>query len=177
MAQRTQPARMEARSCHRCRAMPAAQPPWPSQSWMARRQPEHASPIRVRTDFNPLAVFAPAVRTDADGAAQVTVKLPDNLTRYRVMVVAVDASGRQFGTGESNLTGPPAADGAPLRAALPQLWRPLRAAGRAAEPDRRADDRGCGRAGHQPRADRRLRACASPCRPATGWKCASRLPP
>jgi hypothetical protein len=26
-----------------------------------------AVPIRVRTDFNPLAVFSPQVRTDADG--------------------------------------------------------------------------------------------------------------
>ena len=60
------------------------------------------TPIRVRADFNPLAVFAPAVRTDADGRARVPVKLPDNLTRYRVMAVAVD-EGRQFGMGESNL--------------------------------------------------------------------------
>ena len=62
------------------------------------------TPIRVRTDFNPLAVFAPQVTTDANGAAQVAVKLPDNLTRYRVMVVAVDASGKQFGMAESSLT-------------------------------------------------------------------------
>ncbi len=61
-----------------------------------------SQPIRVRTDFNPLAVFAPSVRTDANGEARVPVKLPDNLTRYRVMVVAVD-QGNQFGTGESNL--------------------------------------------------------------------------
>ncbi|HLE50432.1 MAG TPA: alpha-2-macroglobulin family protein, partial [Anaerolineales bacterium] len=51
---------------------------------------------------NPLAVFAPQVRTSADGKARVAVKLPDNLTRYRVMVVAVD-EGRQFGMGETNL--------------------------------------------------------------------------
>ena len=63
-----------------------------------------AQPIRVRTDFNPLAVFAPSVTTDARGQAQVAVKLPDNLTRYRVMVVAVDSSGSRFGTGESSLT-------------------------------------------------------------------------
>jgi uncharacterized protein YfaS (alpha-2-macroglobulin family) len=63
-------------------------------------QPE---PIRVRTDFNPLAVFSPAVRTDEGGRASVAVKLPDNLTRYRVMVVAVD-QGRQFGMAETNLT-------------------------------------------------------------------------
>jgi uncharacterized protein YfaS (alpha-2-macroglobulin family) len=60
-------------------------------------------PIRLRTDFNPLATFAPAVRTDADGRATVAVSLPDNLTRYRVMVVAV-AGGKQFGSAEANLT-------------------------------------------------------------------------
>ena len=60
-------------------------------------------PIRVRTDFNPLATFAPEVRTDASGRAQVEVTLPDNLTRYRVMVVAV-SGGSQFGSAEANLT-------------------------------------------------------------------------
>jgi uncharacterized protein YfaS (alpha-2-macroglobulin family) len=60
--------------------------------------------ISVRSDFNPLAVFAPAVRTGSNGEARIPVKLPDNLTRYRVMVVAVDNSGRQFGTGEANIT-------------------------------------------------------------------------
>jgi uncharacterized protein YfaS (alpha-2-macroglobulin family) len=50
---------------------------------------EQGQPIRVRADFNPLATFAPAVRTDANGQATVPVSLPDNLTRYRVMVVAV----------------------------------------------------------------------------------------
>ena len=65
---------------------------------------EAAQPITVRTDFNPLAVFAPSVTTDENGEVQVAVKLPDNLTRYRVMVVAVDSSGSRFGTGESNIT-------------------------------------------------------------------------
>ena len=60
------------------------------------------TPIRVRTDFNPLATFAPEVRTDANGRAEVEVALPDNLTRYRVMVVAV-AGGSQFGSAEANL--------------------------------------------------------------------------
>ncbi len=46
-------------------------------------------PIRIRQDFNALAVFAPSVPTDANGRAEVKVKLPDNLTRYRVMAVAV----------------------------------------------------------------------------------------
>ena len=62
------------------------------------------TPITVRMDFNPLATFAPSVRTDANGEARVEVKLPDNLTRYRIMVVAVDESGKLFGSGESNLT-------------------------------------------------------------------------
>jgi uncharacterized protein YfaS (alpha-2-macroglobulin family) len=57
-------------------------------------------PIAVRTNFDPLATFAPAVPTDANGKATVEVKLPDNLTRYRVMVVAV-AGGKQFGQAES----------------------------------------------------------------------------
>ena len=29
-------------------------------------EPDEAKPIRVRTDFNPLATFAPQVRTDAN---------------------------------------------------------------------------------------------------------------
>jgi uncharacterized protein YfaS (alpha-2-macroglobulin family) len=59
--------------------------------------------IRVRENFNALAVFAAAVPTDAAGHAQVKVKLPDNLTRYRVMAVSV-ADGKQFGSGESSIT-------------------------------------------------------------------------
>lgn len=60
--------------------------------------------IEVRTDFNALAAFLPNERTGPDGVATVRIKLPDNLTRYRIMVVAVDGGGKQFGTGESNLT-------------------------------------------------------------------------
>lgn len=61
-------------------------------------------PINLRSDFNPLATFAPTVRTGSNGEARVLIKLPDNLTRYRVMVVAVDQNGDQFGVGESNIT-------------------------------------------------------------------------
>ncbi|HEX7330872.1 MAG TPA: Ig-like domain-containing protein [Pyrinomonadaceae bacterium] len=60
-------------------------------------------PIRLRQNFNALAVFAPSVPTDINGRAEVKVKLPDNLTRYRVMAVAV-AGGKQFGSGESSIT-------------------------------------------------------------------------
>ena len=61
-------------------------------------------PIRIRMDFNPLATFAPEVHTDDNGKARVKVVVPDNLTRYRVMVVAVDSGGSKFGSAESNLT-------------------------------------------------------------------------
>ncbi|MDQ3254937.1 MAG: hypothetical protein M3R15_13690, partial [Acidobacteriota bacterium] len=59
--------------------------------------------IRLRENFNALAVFAPSVPTDANGRAEVKVKVPDNLTRYRVMAVSV-AGGKQFGAGESTIT-------------------------------------------------------------------------
>jgi alpha-2-macroglobulin len=61
-------------------------------------------PIGVRSDFNPLATFAPEVKTDAQGQATVEISLPDNLTRYRIMVVAVDPEGDKFGSAEANLT-------------------------------------------------------------------------
>ncbi len=59
--------------------------------------------IVLRSNFNPLAIFAPSVITDAQGHARVTVKMPDNLTRYRVMAVAVSGS-EFYGKGESTLT-------------------------------------------------------------------------
>ncbi|GAB4421517.1 MAG: alpha-2-macroglobulin [Anaerolineales bacterium] len=60
--------------------------------------------ITVRSNFNPLATFSPEVRTDARGQARVAIRVPDNLTRYRIMVVAVDSGGNRFGSAESNIT-------------------------------------------------------------------------
>ncbi len=62
-----------------------------------------ATPISVRSNFDALALFQPIVTTDANGQATIDVTLPDNLTRYRVMVVAVSGN-EQFGTAESNIT-------------------------------------------------------------------------
>lgn len=59
--------------------------------------------IAVRSNFNPLAAFVPAGRTDATGKIGVELKMPDNLTRYRVMAVAVHGDAR-FGHGESAVT-------------------------------------------------------------------------
>jgi uncharacterized protein YfaS (alpha-2-macroglobulin family) len=64
---------------------------------------DEATQIRTRENFNALATFAPAVPSDANGHATVKVKMPDSLTRYRVMAVAV-AGGKQFGGGESTIT-------------------------------------------------------------------------
>jgi len=60
-------------------------------------------PLRLRGDLNPLAHFAPHVLSDESGRATVRVRLPDNLTRYRVMAVAFD-DGQRCGKGESVLT-------------------------------------------------------------------------
>jgi alpha-2-macroglobulin len=69
----------------------------------APAQAESQAPIALRTNFDALALFAPDVATDRDGRAEVKVKMPDNLTRYRI--VAVAASGHQrFGAGESSIT-------------------------------------------------------------------------
>jgi alpha-2-macroglobulin len=59
--------------------------------------------INLRQNFDALAFFAPSVKTDSNGKATVTVKLPDNLTRYRVTAVTVD-NGKRFGKGESDIT-------------------------------------------------------------------------
>ncbi|MFT7520231.1 MAG: hypothetical protein ACI9MC_002376, partial [Kiritimatiellia bacterium] len=62
-----------------------------------------SSPVALREDFRALALFSPHVMTDADGQAVVPVEVPDSLTRYRVMAVAMDTTVK-FGAGESTLT-------------------------------------------------------------------------
>ncbi|MBL9020100.1 MAG: Ig-like domain-containing protein [Myxococcales bacterium] len=59
--------------------------------------------IAIRSNFNPLAAFSPVVKTDAQGRATVDIKVPDNLTRYRIVAIAT-AGDKQFGKGESSLT-------------------------------------------------------------------------
>ncbi len=62
-----------------------------------------AAPIALRTNFDALALFSPSIATDAAGRASVPVTLPDNLTRYRIMAIAV-AGARQFGAGDAAIT-------------------------------------------------------------------------
>jgi uncharacterized protein YfaS (alpha-2-macroglobulin family) len=82
---------------------PATAAPMAQADGAAVEREEAGPAIKVRTDFNALALFSPSVATDAHGHAQVPVKLPDNLTRYRVMAIAV-AGTRQFGQGEAAIT-------------------------------------------------------------------------
>ena len=65
------------------------------------QQPDAA--INLRQNFDALALWSPTVRTDGNGRAVVDIKLPDNLTRYRITAVSVD-TGRRFGKTESTIT-------------------------------------------------------------------------
>jgi uncharacterized protein YfaS (alpha-2-macroglobulin family) len=62
-----------------------------------------AKPMAVRSDFAALAAFVPNLKTDGQGRAEARVKLPDNLTRYRVMAVAAAGENR-FGSGDGAIT-------------------------------------------------------------------------
>jgi hypothetical protein len=64
---------------------------------------EAPPPIGVRSNFDPLALWVAAVRTDARGRVRVPFQIPSNLTRYRVTAVAAEGSTR-FGMGESTVT-------------------------------------------------------------------------
>ena len=86
-------------------AMASAAPP-PAKTRSDKKPADDAannSPVAVRRDWSALALFSGAVVTDGQGRASVDVKLPDNLTRYRVMAVAV-AGEKQFGSSESTIT-------------------------------------------------------------------------
>jgi uncharacterized protein YfaS (alpha-2-macroglobulin family) len=59
--------------------------------------------IRIRRNFDALAIFSPSVRTDSNGKATVKINLPDNLTRYRITAVAA-TNAKKFGKSESAIT-------------------------------------------------------------------------
>ena len=79
-----------------------------------------AANTRTRTDFQALAYYNGSVLTDANGNAQITFKLPDDLTTWRVMAVATDGNLR-FGNGDATfITTKPLL----TNAILPQFARP-----------------------------------------------------
>lgn len=55
---------------------------------------------RIREDFQALAYYNGAVISDENGKAKISFKLPDNLTTWRIMVVATDGNLR-FGNGDA----------------------------------------------------------------------------
>jgi len=57
----------------------------------------------ARRDFRQTAYFNPRIITDARGEAQVTFKLPEALTAYRLMAVAV-SRGDRYGFAEARVT-------------------------------------------------------------------------
>ncbi|WP_298910859.1 alpha-2-macroglobulin [uncultured Nostoc sp.] len=79
-----------------------------------------AANTRTRTDFQALAYYNGSVLTDTNGDAQITFKLPDDLTTWRVMAVATDGNLR-FGNGDATfITTKPLL----TNAILPQFARP-----------------------------------------------------
>lgn len=77
-------------------------------------------PVVPRMDFLPTAFFRGMVVTGRDGRATVSVKLPDNVTTWRLFAVAVDRSDRS-GSAESTFV---ATKPLVVRAALPRFVRP-----------------------------------------------------
>jgi uncharacterized protein YfaS (alpha-2-macroglobulin family) len=58
------------------------------------------SAVRARKDFRASAAFSPLLATDAHGRAALVVKMPDSLTRFRIVALAA-ADLRYFGKAES----------------------------------------------------------------------------
>ena len=87
---------------------------------------EGAAGTRIRTNFQPLAFYKGALLTDASGNGSVTFTLPDDLTTWRVLAVAVSGSGSssanwRFGGSDATfITSKPLL----TNAVLPQFARP-----------------------------------------------------
>ncbi|MBV8689519.1 MAG: alpha-2-macroglobulin family protein, partial [Candidatus Eremiobacteraeota bacterium] len=65
---------------------------------------EGAGSTRVRRNFQPLAFYNGALKTDAAGNAQVSFTLPDDVTTWRVMAIAVGGQGQDYRFGVSDAT-------------------------------------------------------------------------
>ncbi len=63
-----------------------------------------AAAPRLRTNFVPVAVWAPALNTDGNGTFTTEVTLPDTFTTYKVFALALGADGKTFGNGEGEFT-------------------------------------------------------------------------
>lgn len=79
-----------------------------------------AGSTRVRENFNPLAYYA-IVHLDASGRARFAFTLPDELTTWRTMAVAISPDGMHFGDADSSFIATKTLLTNPL---LPQFARP-----------------------------------------------------
>jgi hypothetical protein len=86
---------------------------------LIKRVAARASDGEMRSDFRTAAFFRAGVITDSNGVARIVVKLPDNLTTFRLMTVVVSA-GDQYGSAQSSLL---ATKPLLVRAALPRFIR------------------------------------------------------
>jgi len=59
--------------------------------------------FKMRKDFRANAAFSPKLLTDARGKVRLTVKMPENLTRFRIVALAT-AETYYFGKAESTIT-------------------------------------------------------------------------
>ncbi len=109
----------------------------PSQDWILGRIPPlpvrglggdfyewkfaaGADSSRIRKDFRALAYYNGSILTDNQGQTSITFKLPDDLTTWRVMVVAIDENLR-FGTSDATFITTKPLISNPV---LPQFARP-----------------------------------------------------
>ncbi len=65
---------------------------------------EGAGSTRVRRNFQPLAFYNGALKTDTGGNAQFSFTLPDDVTTWRVMAIAVGGQGQDYRFGVSDAT-------------------------------------------------------------------------
>jgi uncharacterized protein YfaS (alpha-2-macroglobulin family) len=92
--------------------------------------------VTIRKNFNPVPYYNPALMMDASGIAKVQVKLPDNLTNFKIRAKAVSGADRfGFATGQISVRLPVI-----VEPNLPRFVRPgdqfmLSAIGRVVEGD------------------------------------------
>ena len=79
-----------------------------------------AAKTRVRANFRPLAYYA-VLKTDAAGLASASFSMPDDLTTWRVMAVALGNDAAHFATGDASFVSNQPLMAGPL---LPQFARP-----------------------------------------------------
>jgi uncharacterized protein YfaS (alpha-2-macroglobulin family) len=87
-------------------AEPAAAAPAPGGSFASSIDASQAmaQEVSLRTLFATTAHFESELITDADGNASVEITMPENLTSFRIMAVAVDPEQKdRFGSGEASV--------------------------------------------------------------------------